>query len=150
MNPNLQTNSPPVEIPRPDLDKVAMASRQLLSDEPSSSSYPEVMEYLTGKGSEHRHLSKDVLQKYGVGAEYHNFRDTDGKMKKELCITFPWMSFDRSNNLTQIHRVKVRSFRHKHLQKLIPAGGEWGRNDFHSINPIYDSSYILNVRGISS
>ena len=115
---------PPPAVPRPDMEKVIAASKSLLSED---SHYPDVIEYLTGRGDDHRHLSMDVLRKYGVGAEPHDFRDAEGKWVKEVCLTFPWMSIDRASNTPLVHRVKVRSVKHKHLQKVVPAGGEWGK-----------------------
>jgi hypothetical protein len=102
--------------------------------------YAPVLEYLTGKAPTDRHLSMDVLSKYGVGASVYRFRNDEGEWKDEICITYPWLC--RQHEMAQlskngkgklskqeqagdewtIARLKARSYLNKANQKLDPAG----------------------------
>lgn len=125
-------------------NRKAMAIQQNLMEEPE---FASVLAYLTEK----RGITKEVLQKYCVGAIEQPFRDSNGDMVGTQCISFPWMarqddlnamgvfnettagddeelSTPDSNdkNLFGVVRLKIRGVEDKSKQRLIPKGGSWG------------------------
>ena len=114
--------------------------------------YPQVLEYLT----KNRGITAEVLREYCVGAAEFNFPDPDykvdnnggGKSTKSLwkrytCVTFPWIknvgeykSVDGSGaggSKLEFTRIKARGLDHKHMQRLLPAGGGWGLFGWHTV-----------------
>lgn len=72
--------------------------------------FPEINNYLTGKGPEDRHLSKEVLIKYrvGVGEEYFASEKTGGPTKIP-CVYFPMFapkSKKQKEKGNPVHKVK--------------------------------------------
>ncbi|EGZ26390.1 hypothetical protein PHYSODRAFT_479432 [Phytophthora sojae] len=116
----------------------AMAIQKNLLDDPE---FEPVLKYLTDV----RGLSKEVLQKYCVGAVEQPFWDHEaGERVNAKCISFPWMArqMDMSamgvicqdqqkpstedKNLYDVVRLKIRAVEDKAKQQLVPKGGSWG------------------------
>ncbi|GMF66625.1 unnamed protein product [Phytophthora fragariaefolia] len=116
----------------------AMAIQKNLLDEPE---FEPVLKYLTDT----RGLSKEVLQKYCVGAIEQPFWDHEsGQRVNAKCISFPWMvrQMDMNamgvvrqdeqkpntedKNLYDVVRLKLRAVDDKAKQQLVPKGGSWG------------------------
>ncbi len=116
--------------------------------------YPEVLEYLTIE----RGINVEVLRKYCVGAADFNFPDPGYKIndemnnnknntkslwKKYTWVTFPWIKivgeYESANDIgtggskLQFTRIKARGLNHKHMQRLLPAGGGWGLFGWHTV-----------------
>ncbi|OWY95358.1 Twinkle protein, partial [Phytophthora megakarya] len=114
----------------------AMAIQKNLLDEPE---FEAVLKYLT----DIRGLSKEVLQKYCVGAIEQPFWDHEaGERVNAKCISFPWMARQmdmnamgvvrhekqatEDKNLYDVVRLKIRAVDDKAKQQLVPKGGSWG------------------------
>ncbi|KAF4134621.1 AAA domain [Phytophthora infestans] len=116
----------------------AMAIQKNLLDDPE---FEPVLHYLT----DIRGLSKEVLQKYCVGAIEQPFWDHDaGERVNAHCISFPWMARQmdmdamgvvcqdekkqaaEDKNLYDVVRLKLRAVEDKAKQQLVPKGGSWG------------------------
>ncbi|KAF1785135.1 P-loop containing nucleoside triphosphate hydrolase [Phytophthora cactorum] len=116
----------------------AMAIQKNLLDDPE---FQPVLKYLT----DIRGLSKEVLQKYCVGAIEQPFWDHDaGERVNAQCISFPWMARQmdmdamgvvcqdekrqttEDKNLYDVVRLKLRAMDDKAKQQLVPKGGSWG------------------------
>ncbi|KAJ8524229.1 hypothetical protein ON010_g16889 [Phytophthora cinnamomi] len=115
-----------------------MAIQKNLLDDPE---FEPVLQYLTDV----RGLSKEVLQKYCVGAIEQPFWDHEsGERVNAKCISFPWMarqmdmdamgvvcqdeqkSAPEDKNLYDVVRLKIRAVDDKAKQQLVPKGGSWG------------------------
>ncbi|ETI36361.1 hypothetical protein F442_17360 [Phytophthora nicotianae P10297] len=116
----------------------AMAIQKNLLVDPE---FEPVLKYLT----DIRGLSKEVLQKYCVGAIEQPFWDHDaGERVNAQCISFPWMARQmdmnamgvvcqdekqqttEDKNLYDVVRLKLRAVNDKAKQQLVPKGGSWG------------------------
>ncbi|KAI9922146.1 hypothetical protein PsorP6_000201 [Peronosclerospora sorghi] len=116
----------------------AMAIQKNLLDDPV---FEPVLNYLTHI----RGLSREVLQKYCVGAIKQPFWDyNSGERVNSKCISFPWMARPRDmnvmgvkvrdgkrqitgdKNLYNVVRLKLRAMDDKSKQQLVPKGGSWG------------------------
>ncbi|CAH0490734.1 unnamed protein product [Peronospora farinosa] len=116
----------------------AMAIQKNLLDDPE---FEPVLQYLTDV----RCLTKEVLQKYCVGAIEQPFWDHDlNKRVNAKCISFPWMARQmdmnamgvvyqeekrhatEDKNLYDVVRLKLRAVDDKVKQQLVPKGGSWG------------------------
>ncbi|RLN94318.1 hypothetical protein BBJ28_00026177, partial [Nothophytophthora sp. Chile5] len=118
----------------------AVAIQQNLMDD---AEYGPVLRYLTDT----RGLSREVLQKYCVGAIEQPFRDhVSGERVNVKCISFPWMvrqmdmdamgvvckgeqdgsGVTDDKNLFDVVRLKIRAVDDKSKQQLVPKGGSWG------------------------
>ncbi|KAE8909404.1 Twinkle protein [Phytophthora fragariae] len=116
----------------------AMAIQKNLLDDPE---FESVLKYLTDV----RGLSKEVLQKYCVGAIEQPFWDHEsGERVNAKCISFPWMARQmdmgamgvvcqdqqkpatEDKNLYDVVRLKIRAVEDKAKQQLVPKGGSWG------------------------
>jgi twinkle protein len=128
-----QNEQPKPDLPLPD-QHVAGLYPQQLTENPK---FVNVLHYLTDE----RGLSVETLRKYCVGASEYSFRDSDGMWSKQLCMTFPWITpvgrYQSASGQTgtqwQITRLKTRALRHKHMQRLEPAGGGWGLFGWHTV-----------------
>lgn len=128
----------------------AMAIQQNLMED---SEFEPVLQYLTNV----RGISKDVLQKYCVGAIEQPFRDENGDHVAVQCISFPWMArqedldamgvindgVDREvasadKNLFGVVRIKIRGLEDKSKQRLIPKGGSWGLFGWNTVSSAAD------------
>jgi twinkle protein len=106
--------------------------------------YPDVNKYFAQRG-----ISREIATKYKIGAEYFNFyvqgeKELSPENVSKVCITFPMdKPVQKPNSLLQylkhqeaeqedmqnsfqIVRHKIRAVDNKALQKLDPAGGQWG------------------------
>ncbi|KAG1707253.1 hypothetical protein DVH05_026447 [Phytophthora capsici] len=120
-----------------DNEKAMAIQKNLLDD----SEFEPVLKYLT----DIRGLTKEVLQKYCVGAIEQPFWDHDaGERVNAKCISFPWMARQmdmnamgvmcqeekkqdsEDKNLYDVVRLKLRAVDDKAKQQLVPKGGSWG------------------------
>lgn len=133
-----------------------MAIQQNLTDLPE---FASVLAYLT----ETRGISKEVLQKYCVGAIEQPFRDANGDLVAAKCISFPWMARQadldsmgvindsasssseelaapatEDKNLFGVVRLKIRAVDDKSKQRLVPKGGSWGLFGWNTISQSAD------------
>jgi twinkle protein len=120
-----------------DNEKAMAIQKNLLDDD----DFESVLTYLTDV----RGLSKEVLQKYCVGAIEQPFWDHEtGERVNAKCISFPWMARQmdmdamgvvcqdetkqptEDKNLYDVVRLKLRAVDDKAKQQLVPKGGSWG------------------------
>jgi hypothetical protein len=135
--------------------------------------HPNVLTLLTGTSRllKQRGLTRDIVNKYGVGAATYRFQDDDGSWKEHECVTFPWTAKLESSSTTTtaaaaattptspaprsavlkqlgytIHRVKARSLVDKKQQKLDPVGGGWGWFGWHTVPE--NSEFVIITEGL--
>eukprot|EP00644_Phytophthora_capsici_P001056 jgi/Phyca11/535923/estExt2_fgenesh1_pg.C_PHYCAscaffold_430078 len=109
-----------------DNEKAMAIQKNLLDD----SEFEPVLKYLTNI----RGLTKEVLQKYCVGAIEQPFWDHDaGERVNAKCISFPWMARQMDMNAMGVmcQEEKKQDSEDKNLydvakQQLVPKGGSWG------------------------
>ena len=147
--PNVPINDQQKKLPNQ--EEVSQYTINLIEN----NQHPEVLNYLTKE----RGINVDVLREYCVGAADFNFPDPDYKVdnndnnnnskntkslwKKYTCVTFPWIknvgeykSADGSGkggSKLEFTRIKARGLDHKHMQRLLPAGGGWGLFGWHTV-----------------
>ena len=64
------------------------------------------LNWLCGTTAGARGLSREVIEKYRVGAAEYSFRQPDGSFRNELCVTFPWIELQDDEE--RLMRLKVQ------------------------------------------
>lgn len=144
-NARAPTNSMIVKVIQALDNEKAMSIQNNLLNEPE---FESVFKYLTDV----RGLTKEVLQKYCVGAIEQPFWDDNvGERVTAQCISFPWMARQtdldamgvvchdenkpstEDKNLYDVIRLKLRAVDDKSKQQLVPKGGSWGLFGWNSV-----------------